>query len=102
MALVWLGTAAGRILLMHQDWKARAIRWTVWACNRRPLRILFERWVDSDQQEPLVPLLHTRYSSHGILPPHPPLPADRCLQVLEWRSPPISWHELHPALSRSR
>jgi len=32
MALVWLGTAAGRILIMHQDWKARAIRWTVWAC----------------------------------------------------------------------
>ena len=29
MALVWLGTAAGRILIMHQDWKARAIRSTI-------------------------------------------------------------------------
>lgn len=32
MALVWLGTAAGRILIMHQEWKARVIRWIVWAC----------------------------------------------------------------------
>ena len=26
MALVWLGTAAGRILILHQEWKARVIR----------------------------------------------------------------------------
>ena len=47
MALVWLGTAAGRILIMHQEWKARVIRsglkslekdtipltrWIVWSC----------------------------------------------------------------------
>lgn len=30
-ALVWLGAAAGRILLVHQDWKARCVRWVTWS-----------------------------------------------------------------------
>lgn len=29
--LCWLGVAAGKILLVHQDWRARVARWLVWA-----------------------------------------------------------------------
>ena len=29
--LCWLGVAAGKILLVHKDWKARVKRWLIWA-----------------------------------------------------------------------
>ena len=29
--LCWLGVAAGKVLLVHQDWRARVARWLVWA-----------------------------------------------------------------------
>ena len=41
MALVWLGTAAGRTLIMHQDWKSRVIRFLLQLkslVNKLPLR----------------------------------------------------------------
>jgi len=31
MALVWLGAAAGRTLLVHQEWRARVTRWLLWS-----------------------------------------------------------------------
>jgi len=30
IVLCWLGVAAGRVLLVHQEWKARVKRWLVW------------------------------------------------------------------------
>ena len=110
MALVWLGTAAGRILIMHQEWKARVIRLAAdkilgtyitpqvdcvglhpWIGSCCPGRLLFERWADPNQQEPLVPLLHLCHGRHGLLPSHAALYRDRRLQVLGWCSFALSW-----------
>ena len=62
-----------------------------WIGSCCPGRLLFERWADPNQQEPLVPLLHLCHGRHGLLPSHAPLSRDRRLQVLGWCSFALSW-----------
>merc|ERR1712037_973134 len=63
-----------------------------WIGSCCPGRLLFERWADPNQQEPLVPLLHLCHGRHGLLPSHTPLSRDRRLQVLGWCSFALSWN----------
>lgn len=31
VVLCWLGVAAGKVLLVHKDWKSRVARWLLWS-----------------------------------------------------------------------